>query len=328
MFKRGFFICIIFVLFPSVFASPSLTYQLNQQNVLFDMYSCGQSCTSVQALTSQQITGTTLNYTYPAPGMYLYALYKPCFFPLVNEAPITQDLDGLTVDLEIDQKNICSSSLGSITVEGEKNKTITVLVHSPFSRTDFGRPSFLETLPAERINFFTTLVTLKFYVNNQLYEERNEYFFVNETKTLQFSWNPLTEGRYTLKILTDVPDCKCKTSQQFQRDLVFTFKTAPIVVSPSEQTTNLQTESFNTPTSCTHDGSCTLNCLEGDSDCTCAIQKGYACSEGDTCKAHWLENFGGKLCCSTSCSSESLFNSTSTLLFFGNKSEDGNGWKQ
>ena len=53
--------------------------------------------------------------------------------------------------------------------------------------------------------------------------------------------------------------------------------------------------------SCERGDGCKLGCPNGDSDCICSAQSGYLCTETQGCNGIALNNWGAKMCCSSSC---------------------------
>ncbi|GEM_PF-5950908 len=344
MLKRVMLIVSLLLLIPSVFADIAIDYNLDQANVLFDVYSCTGNCNALQLLSSQTVENNPLTYNYPNPGNYLYAAYKECFFPLVNEAPITREVEGFSNDLELTKRSGCSSNIGSaILVQGTENKTISTQIYSPFIRADFSRPILLDNLPEGRAIFFNTLVSIRLYVNNILLEEKNESFFISESKQISFNWSQPAPGDYTLKIVTLVPDCKCSSSQQYEKSIRVTISQTtnqaiinqvpevqntqstpvfqPVVNQPVQNTPIIQEPQnkkiiITSTATCQEDGGCKLGCEEGDNDCSCSGQSGFLCKEDDQCKEKWLKNWGNKLCCSNKCTESSLINASALIDIF------------
>jgi len=62
--------------------------------------------------------------------------------------------------------------------------------------------------------------------------------------------------------------------------------------------------------SCEAKDGCLTDCINGDPDCSCAIQQGYKCQENETCKGNLLKNWDGFACCSVACSPGNLVSQT------------------
>lgn len=343
MLKRGL-ILLFLLLVPGVFAAVSLTYNFNENNVLFDTYRCQGNCNNLNIIDSHNISGNSLVYSYQNPGSYFYVAYKNCFFPLANEAPISQDIDGMGVDLELTKRQGCSASVNSaILLQGSygagRNITITTIVTSPFLREDFSRPGFLDGLPSGRYDFFNTIVNTKLYVNNNLISEKNETFFISQEKQINFSWTPASNGSYTIRVVSSVPDCKCIDSQLYERTINISIGNQS---SSNQQASQPIYQSFqinvvndnnsaqeNLPSAssagCGSMDGCNTRCFEGDSDCTCDIQSGFICEENELCKGRLLKNWGNRICCSMKCEKEGInLSNVINLLNVKNKSEEGN----
>ncbi|MBI5392132.1 hypothetical protein HZB00_03975 [Candidatus Woesearchaeota archaeon] len=55
---------------------------------------------------------------------------------------------------------------------------------------------------------------------------------------------------------------------------------------------------------------CKVDCFDGDADCSCALQKGYKCTETQTCKTRLLKNWDGFVCCPLPCESGNVVETT------------------
>lgn len=319
MLKRGVLLVLVLLVIPIVFAAIPVTYNFSEEDVSLDIYSCGTSCNRVELVDSLDVDGSSVSYEYEEEGTYLLTAYKYCFFPLVNSMPVDPVIEDMEIDLDLGRKNGCSASVGdSILVNGDylvnSDLEIVAGVTSPFLSDDFIFSGFLNDLSSDREVFFETLVRVRLYVDDNLVDEKNESFFVDDEKQISFDWRAEESGSYVIKIVSDVVDCKCLNPQRYNREITIEIEGETVdglveeVVNDSED--SVETINFSLVSAegveiigvgCGEGDGCNVNCLEGDKDCTCDIQEGNVCSDDQSCEGRLLKNWGDNLCCSGSC---------------------------
>ncbi|MBS3168578.1 hypothetical protein J4216_05605 [Candidatus Woesearchaeota archaeon] len=302
-------------------AAVSLTYRINPNNVSFDIYNCSNNCNSVNLISNNNIQDS-LTYAFPEEGSYLYVVYKECFYPLSNEVPVVQDIDGAIVDLNLNKKSSCNANIGrAINFEGGNsvgnNIIVSANVESPFLMNDYFRNSFLNNLSRDKEEFFKSDINVKMYVDNVLIHDINYTLFIGETKKLDFNWIPQSSGEHEIKFLTSVLDCQCSNLETFEKKLKYN-----IVGITNVATNNVP----NTPfaAGCGEGDGCNPKCLEGDKDCSCEVQNGFICEDNQVCSVDQLKNWGNKYCCPIACKRDSLLSDTKIAKFLSRGDKENN----
>ncbi len=80
---------------------------------------------------------------------------------------------------------------------------------------------------------------------------------------------------------------------------------------------NAETNFLPSQGTCDADGLCNINCIGGDSDCSCANQNGYTCKENEECITKILKNWDEVLCCSKECVASNITAGTNDIKALG-----------
>ncbi len=319
--KKGLIVLFILLVIPFIHAV-SVSYNFNQNPAYFDVYKCGTSCNDLTLLIQSE-ANNNLQYNYAENGLYMYAAYSQCSYPIVRNIEISELFDNTNVNIDLSKKQSCNVNIDSLTASGNlktgNNILVKSVINGPFDN-DFNPSSFLGNMKENRKEYLTSNINIKLYDNDALFGTKNIVLYSDEPLEVDFSYKTSTNGNHNLRIEISSDDCKCANFQTQNKEINVNVQ-GNNLNSPASQSNRITQnqdlpQETGTTTLCEEGDGCNPKCEKGDKDCSCSIMSGHKCNEDESCKGTLLVNYDNSVCCSIPCIEGTNINSDTLVRYF------------